>query len=244
MRIGSKLHEYDYEYETEDGVLRLGAYRNAFNAYVRWRLEVHDGEDEVNRSGELGGLTRDGMLVLDIQGYVRSNGDAETVALPDEAVEDLRDDLSEIREEIGDEMTDDEREAFEDDKKVILRAREILEDEGTPSVDETDEYVFVPETDGDEDGDEVTLRAKPRDGVAEVAVETRAVEGYAPKYDLGSGVLSLPADDWGIAREIQVPEDVAEPLLDDLMELQEGLNERKEAYHDAVRRARDEVLDG
>jgi hypothetical protein len=237
------LREYDYEYETEDGVLRLGAYRNAFNAYVRWDLELDDGETEVDRSGELGGLTRDGMLVLDIQEYVRSNGDAETVALPDEAVEALREDLSGIREEIGEEMTDDEREAFEDDKRVILRAREILEQEGTPSVDETDEYVFERDTDGPGDGEEVTLTAEPRDGVAEVAVETRGVEGYSPTYDLGSGVLSLPADDWGISREIEVPDGVAESLLDDLMTLQEQLNERKEAYHDAVRRAREEVTE-
>ena len=236
-------YEYDYEYETHDGVLHLGAYRNAFNAYVRWSLEIDDGDEYVDRSGELGGLTQDGMLVLDIEEYVRSNGDAETVALPDEAVDALRDDLAEIRDEIGEEMTDDEREAFEDDKQVILRAREILAEEGTPDVEEKDEYVFERNTDGPDDGEEVVLRAEPRDGVAEVAVETRAVEGYSPTYDLGSGVLSLPADDWGISREIDVPEEIAEALLDDLMELQEGLNERKEAYHDAVRQAREEVLD-
>jgi hypothetical protein len=237
------LREYDYEYETDNGVLRLGAYRNAFNAYVRWSLEIDDGDDYIDRSGELGGLTQDGMLVLDIEEYVRSNGDAETVALPDEAIEALRQDLAEIRNEIGEEMTDDEREAFEDDKQVILRAREILAEEGTPDVDETDEYVFERDTDGPGDGDEVVLSAEPRDGVAEVAVETRGVEGYSPTYDLGSGVLSLPADDWGITREIDVPDDVAESLLDDLMEVQEQLNERKEAYHDAVRRAREEILD-
>ena len=237
------MREYDYEYETDNGVLRLGAYRNAFNAYVRWSLEIDDGDDYIDRSGELGGLTQDGMLVLDIEEYVRSNGDAETAALPDEAIEALRQDLAEIRNEIGEEMTDDEREAFEDDKQVILRAREILAEEGTPDVDETDEYVFERDTDGPGDGDEVVLSAEPRDGVAEVAVETRGVEGYSPTYDLGSGVLSLPADDWGITREIDVPDDVAESLLDDLMEVQEQLNERKEAYHDAVRRAREEILD-
>lgn len=237
------MREYDYEYETDNGVLRLGAYRNAFNAYVRWSLEMDDGDDYIDRSGELGGLTQDGMLVLDIEEYVRSNGDAETAALPDEAIEALRQDLAEIRNEIGEEMTDDEREAFEDDKQVILRAREILAEEGTPDVDETDEYVFERDTDGPGDGDEVVLSAEPRDGVAEVAVETRGVEGYSPTYDLGSGVLSLPADDWGITREIDVPDDVAESLLDDLMEVQEQLNERKEAYHDAIRRAREEILD-
>ena len=237
------MPEYDYEYETDDGVLRLGAYRNDFNAYVRWSLEVDDGEEVLDRSGEVGGLTQDGMLVLDIDDYVRSNGDAETVALPDEAIEALRDDLAEIRNEIGEEMTDDEREAFEDDKQVILRAREILAEEGTPEVEETDEYAFERDTDGPADGDEVVLSAEPRDGVAEVAVETRTVERYSPTYDLGSGVLSLPADDWGISREIEVPEDIAEELLEDLMELQEQLNGRKEAYHEAVRRAREEVLD-
>jgi len=240
--IRPKLREYDYEYETEDGVLRLGAYRNAFNAYVRWSFEVDDGEEVVDRSGELGGLTSDGMLVLDTEEYVRSNGESETAALPDEAVEALRDDLEEIREEIGEEMTDDEREAFEDDKRTILRAREILEEEGAPEPETTDEYVF--ERGEGDDSEEVVVRAQPRDGVAEVAVETRGVDGYAPKYDLGSGVLSLPADDWGITREVDVPDDVAEALLDDLMRVQEGLNERKEAYQDAVRRARDEVSGG
>ncbi|MFP4188936.1 MAG: hypothetical protein ACLFR5_05970 [Halobacteriales archaeon] len=232
------MPDYDYEYETDDGVLRLGAYRNAFNAYVRWSIEINDGDGSVDRSGELGGLTQDGMLVLDIEEYVRTNGGSETAALPDEAVESLREDLAEIREEIGEEMTDDEREAFEDDKRVILRAREILEEEGTPEVDDTEEYMFE-----NDDGEEVVLRAEPRDGVAEVSVETRGVDGYAPKYDLGSGVLTLPVNDWGVTRQIDVPEEVSEALLDDLMELQEGLNERREAYHDAVRRAREEVLD-
>jgi hypothetical protein len=231
------LRGYDYEYETDAGTVRLGAYRNAFNAYVRWSIEGGGGD----RSGELGGLTRDGMLVLDIEEYVRSNGEGETLALPDEAVGALRDDLAEIREEIGDEMTDDEREAFEDDKRVILRAREILAEEGVPEVEGTDGYRF--EREAGNGTEEVVVQAEARDGVAEVAVETRGVEGYSPKYDLGSGVLSLPPDDWGIAREIDVPEDVSESLLNDLQELQERINERREAYHDAVRRAREEVLE-
>ena len=231
----SKLRDYDYSYETEEGTVRLGAYRNAFNAYVRWKFE--------DRSGELGGLTEDGMLVLDIQEYVRSNGDSETVALPDEAVERLEDDLAEIREEIGEEMTEDEKEAFEDDKRIILRAREILAEEGVPQVDETEEYVFERE-DGRGNTEEVCVYAEPREGVAEIAVETRGAEGYSPKYDLSQGVMSLPVDDWGIAREIDVPDEIADALLKDLRRTQEQLNERREAYHNAVERARQEILDG
>jgi hypothetical protein len=230
----SKLRDYDYSYETEEGTVRLGAYRNAFNAYVRWEFE--------DRSGELGGLTEDGMLVLDIQEYVRSNGESETVALPDEAVERLEEDLAEIREEIGEEMTEDEKEAFEDDKRIILRAREILAEEKTPKVDETEEYVFERE-DGRGNVEEVRVRAEPRDGVAEVAVETRGAEGYSPMYDLSKGVMSLPADDWGISREIDVPDAVADSLLDDLKRLQEQLNKRREAYHEAVERARREIVE-
>ena len=228
------MRDYDYRYETEEGTVRLGAYRNAFNAYVRWDFE--------DRSGELGGLTEDGMLVLDIQEYVRSNGNSETVALPDEAVERLKEDLAEIRKEIGEEMTEDEKEAFEDDKRIILRAREILAEEGTPEVEDTDEYVFERE-DGRGNVEDVRVRAEPRDGVAEVAVETRGAEGYSPMYDLSEGVMSLPADDWGISREIDVPEDIADALLDDLKRIQEQLNQRREAYHDAVERARREILD-
>lgn len=231
-----KLRDYDYRYETEEGTVRLGAYRNAFNAYVRWDFEDSD------RSGELGGLTEDGMLVLDIQEYVRSNGNSETVALPEEAVERLKEDLAEIRKEIGEEMTEDEKEAFEDDKRIILRAREILAEEGTPEVEDTDEYVFERE-DGRGNVEDVRVRAEPRDGVAEVAVETRGAEGYSPMYDLSEGVMSLPADDWGISREIDVPEDIADTLLDDLKRIQEQLNQRREAYHDAVERARREILD-
>lgn len=223
------MREYDYSYETDEGELRLGVYRNAFNAYVRWSFD--------DRSGEMGGMTGDGMLVLDVEEYVRSNGDAETVALPDEAVERIEEDLDEIREEIAQEMTDSELEAFEDDKQVILRAREILAEEGVPTVDVPEEHVF------ESDGDEVALRAEGREGVAELRIETPVASGYSPMYDLGDGVVSLPADDWGISREIDVPEDVAEKVLDDLQELQEQLNERREAYHDAVRRAREEVLD-
>ncbi|MDZ7687516.1 MAG: hypothetical protein U5J64_02130 [Halobacteriales archaeon] len=235
------MRDYDYRYETEEGVVRLGAYRNAFNAYVRWRFE--DGETNGDgRSGELGGLTEDGMLVLDIQEYVRSNGESETVALPEEAVESIEDDLAEIREEIGDEMTDDEKEAFEDDKRIILRARDILAEEGTPQVDDTEEYVFNRK-DGRGNAEEVRVRAEPRDGVAEIAVETRGTEGYSPKYDLSKGVMSLPVDDWGIAREIDVPDGIADALLDDLMKTQEQLNERREAYHEAVELARQEVVD-
>lgn len=226
------MPEYDYKYETDEGTVRLGAYRNAFNAYVRWSFD--------DRSGELGGLTGDGVLILDVEEYVRSNGEAETVSIPDEAADRLEQDLEDIRDEIREEMTDDEREAFEDDKRVILRAREILAEEGTPEIKATGEYVFEQ---GDGHNEEVVLSAEPREGVAEVAVETRASEGYAPKYDLGNGVLSLPADDWGISREIDVPQDVAEALLEDLQELQEQLNERKEAYHDAVRQAREEILE-
>lgn len=228
------MRDYDYRYETDEGVVRLGAYRNAFNAYVRWSFD--------DRSGELGGLTEDGMLVLDIQEYVRSNGDSETVALPDEAVERLEDDLAEIRDEIGKEMTEDEKEAFEDDKRIILRAREILAEEGTPEVEDTDEYVFERE-DGRGSVEDVRVRAEPRDGVAEVTVETRGAEGYSPMYDLSEGVMSLPADDWGISREIDVPEDIADALLVDLKRIQEQLNQRREAYHDAVERARREILD-
>jgi len=215
-------------------MVRLGAYRNAFNAYVRWSFD--------DRSGELGGLTEDGMLVLDIQEYVRSNGNSETVALPDEAVERLEDDLAEIREEICQEMTKDEKEAFEDDKRIILRAREILADEGTPDIEDTEEYVFDRE-DGRGKVEEVYVSAEPRDGVAEIAVETRGAEGYSPMYDLSKGVMSLPADDWGISREIDVPDSIADALLEDLKRLQEQLNERKEAYHDAVERARREVVE-
>jgi len=228
------LRDYDYRYETEEGMVRLGAYRNAFNAYVRWSFD--------DRSGELGGLTEDGMLVLDIQEYVRSNGNSETVALPDEAVERLEDDLAEIREEICQEMTKDEKEAFEDDKRIILRAREILADEGTPDIEDTEEYVFDRE-DGRGKVEEVYVSAEPRDGVAEIAVETRGAEGYSPMYDLSKGVMSLPADDWGISREIDVPDSIADALLEDLKRLQEQLNERKEAYHDAVERARREVVE-
>lgn len=228
------MRDYDYRYETDEGKVRLGAYRNAFNAYVRWSFD--------DRSGELGGLTEDGMLVLDIQEYVRSNGESETVALPGEAVERLEDDLAEIREEIGEEMTEDEKEAFEDDKRIILRAREILAEEGTPEVDDTDEYVFKRE-DGRGNVEEVRVHAESRDGVAEVAVETRGAEGYSPIYDLSEGVMSLPADDWGISREIDVPDRIADALLDDLKHLQEQLNERREAYHDAVERARREIVE-
>lgn len=228
------MRDYDYSYPTDEGTVRLGAYRNAFNAYVRWAFD--------DRSGELGGLTQDGMLVLDVEEYVRSNGDAETVALPDEAVERLRDDLDEVRDEIAEEMTEDEREAFEDDKQIILRAREILSEEDIPEPDDTDEYSFE-HTDGRGETEEVVLRAEPRNGVAEVYVEARPVEGYAPKYDLGDGILSLPANDWGISREIEVPEDIAEELLNDLKRVQKQLNERKEAYHEAVERARQEILE-
>jgi hypothetical protein len=228
------LRDYDYRYETDEGTVRLGAYRNAFNAYVRWSFD--------DRSGELGGLTEDGMLVLDIQEYVRSNGDSETVALPDEAVERLEDDLAEIRNEIGKEMTDDEKEAFEDDKRIILRAREILDEEGAPRVESTDVYAFERE-DGHGNVVEVRVTAEPRDGVAELAVETKGVEGYSPKYDLSEGVMSLPVDDWGISREIEVPDGIADSLLEDLRKTQEQLNERREAYHDAVRRAREEVVE-
>jgi len=223
------LQGYDYSYETDEGELRLGVYRNAFNAYVRWNLG--------DRSGELGGLTSDGMLVLDVEEYVRSNGDAETVALPDEAVERIEEDLDRIRDEITEEMTESEIEAFEDDKQVILRAREILAEEGVPTVDAPEEHVF------ESDGDEVVLCAEGREGVAELHVETPDIEGYAPMYDLGDGVVSLPADDWGMSREIDVPDEVAEEVLEELQRLQEQLNERREAYTDAVSRAREEVLD-
>lgn len=229
------MPEYDYRYETEEGTVLLGAYRNAFNAYVRWRF------DDNERSGELGGLTEDGMLVLDVQEYVKSNGNSETIQLPDEAVERIEEDLKEIREEIGEEMTEDEKAAFEDDKRIILRAREILAEEGAPQVPDTDEYVFERE-DGRGNTEEVTVKAEPRRGVAEVAVETPVLEGYSPTYDLGEGVLSLPADDWGIARDVEVPDSIASALLEDLTRLQERLNERREAYHDAVERARQEVV--
>jgi len=230
------LPDYDYRYETEEGTVLLGAYRNAFNAYVRWRF------DDNERSGELGGLTDDGMLVLDVQEYVKSSGEAETIELPDEAVERLEADLEEIRDEIGEEMTEDEKEAFEDDKRIILRAREILAEEGAPQVPETEEYVFERD-DGRGNKEEVSVKAEPRRGVAEVAVETPVLEGYSPTYDLGEGVLSLPADDWGIARDVDVPEEIATALLEDLTRLQESLNERREAYHEAVERARQEVVE-
>ncbi len=236
------MREYEYRYETDEGVVRLGAYRNAFNAYVRWKFESESTDDDGERAGELGGLTEDGMLVLDVEKYVRSNGDSETFALPDEAVERLEDDLAEIRDEIADEMTDDERRVFEDDKRIILRAREILAEEGAPKVSETEEYVFDRE-DGRGNVEEVHVRAEPRDGVAEIAVETRGIDGYSPKYDLGAGMMSLPVDDWGIARKVEVPDEIAGALLDDLRRMQEQLNERREAYHEAVQRARDEVVE-
>lgn len=232
------MRDYDYRYETEEGTVLLGAYRNAFNAYVRWKFDNNERSD----SGELGGLTEDGMLVLDTQEYVKSSGDSETIPLPDEAVGRLEQDLNDIRDEIAEEMTEDEREAFEDDKRIILRAREILAEEGAPQVPDTDKYVFERD-DGRGNTEEVVVKAEPRRGVAEVAVETPVLEGYSPTYDLGEGVLSLPADDWGIARDVEVPEEIASALLEDLKRLQEQLNERREAYHDAVRRAHEEVVE-
>lgn len=229
------MPDYDYRYETDEGTVLLGAYRNAFNAYVRWRF------DDNERSGELGGLTDDGMLVLDIQEYVKSGGDSEAIEIPDEAVERLEGDIAEIRDEVSEEMTEDEKEAFEDDKQIILRAREILSAEGVPQIPETDEYVFERD-DGRGNKEEVSVKAEPRQGVAEVAVETPVLEGYSPTYDLGEGVMSLPADDWGIARDVDVPEEIATALLEDLTRLQESLNERREAYHEAVERARQEVV--
>jgi len=219
--------DYEHEYELSDGFLHVGTYRNDRNAYVRWKF----GE----RSDELGGLTSDGLLVLDVPEYVTSGGNSETLRIPDEAVETLTRELEEVRDEIDDEMTDDERRIFEEDKQVFLRAREILSEEGVPEVDDYEKYEF------DDAGNTVSLRAEEREGVAEVAVDAPGVDGYSPKYDLGKGVLSLPINDWGMSKDLDVPEDIAESLLSDLRDLQEQLNARREAYTDAVERAHEEL---
>jgi len=222
--------DYEHEYEIPDGLLCLETYRNDRNAYIRWEL----GEE----SGEFGGLTRDGLLVLDVQEYVTSGGSSETVSIPQRAVETLTRELEDIRDEVGNDMTDDERKIFEEDKQVFLRAREILTEEGAPEIGEFSSYEL------DDEGNTVSLRAQEHEGVAEVSVEAPGVAGYSPKYDLGEGVLSLPMNDWGVSKELEVPDEIAESLLSDLRELQKQLNARREAYSDAVERAHEELGTG
>lgn len=197
---------------------------------MRWELG--------DRSGEFGGLTSDGLFVLDVEEYVTSGGSSDTVSIPEEAVETLTRELEDVRDEIGKDMTDEERRIFEEDKQVFLRAREILTEEGVPEVDEFGTYEL------DDEGNTVSLRAEEHEGVAEVSVEAPGVTGYSPKYDLGEGVLSLPINDWGVSKELDVPEEIAESLLSDLRDLQRQLNERREAYTEAVERAHKELDTG
>lgn len=224
---------YDYRVEVEDGVLEFEAYRRGVNAYIRWR---HDGEE-----GGRGGLTEDGEFVYDVDEYVKS-GRGDVVELSPEVLEGVREDLLELRREGVEELGDDEAEALELQERVVERARKILVEEGAPEVGEYDDYGFsYSDSRGEHD---VRVGVEARGGVAEVWVETDAVEGYSPNYDLDRGMLTLPlSDGFGVQYEVDVPDSVAEPLLEDLIGLQEDLERRREAYDDAVERAWSEVED-
>ncbi|MDY6780037.1 MAG: hypothetical protein SV760_05745 [Halobacteria archaeon] len=230
---------YSYEVDSEGVVLRMEPFRRGADVYVRWEMESEEGR---KRRGERGGLTEDDVLILDVNEYMRSDGEAETVLVPSETAEEVREEVEGLRDTgIEETLTDEEAEAFETDRTVILRAREILEDEGVPTVSEYGSYEFE-EGEGERS---ISLRAEPHQGIAEVAVEIGEAEdatGYSPKHDLGSNRLTLPpVGDWGVTTEIEVPEGIADDLLDDLSSLQEELNQKREAYNDAVRRAKEEV---
>lgn len=225
---------YDYRVEVEDGVLEFEAYRRGVNAYIRWR--------HGDRTGERGGLTRDGEFVYDVDEYVKS-GRGDVVELPNEVLEGVREDLLELRREGVEDLGDGEAEALELQERVVERAREILVEEGAPEVGEYGRYSFsYSDSRGEHD---VRVGVEARGGVAEVWVETDAVEGYSPNYDLDQGKLTLPLSDGFVVQyEVDVPASVAEPLLEDLIGLQEELERRREAYDDAVERAWSEVEDG
>jgi hypothetical protein len=227
---------FEYETETDGETLHMTPYRSGVNAYLRWRYG--------DRSGDRGGVTADGRFVFDVRAYVQDGGDAETAPLDAEVHESVLEELETLRDEgVAEELGDEAASAFAEDKRIFERAREILAEEDGPVVDDFEPYELAVEV-----GDrtlEVELRAVEHEGLAEVRVTADGLEGYAPTYELGEGWLTLPAmGSYGFTNRIEVPDDVAEPLLDDLTTLQEQLNARRKAYDDAVERARDEVLDG
>lgn len=226
------MTDYDYSVEVEDGLLEFEAYREGVNVYLRWSYG--------DNSGEKGGLDPDGFFVYDIHEYVKS-GRSDKTELPEHLVKEIQEEVSSLRREALDELSEAELEALQTEELVVERARELLMHEGAPVISEYDEYVFEY-SDGRGENHEVCVWVEARAGVAEVGVETDVVEGYSPSYDLKKNKLTLPSrQEWNIKLDIDVPPDIASELLDDLIELQTELNERREAYDDAVRRAREEL---
>lgn len=231
--MGTEDHEY--ETEVEGRRLAMTPYRRGANAFLRWRYG--------DRTGDRGGVTADGRFVFDVEDYVERDGDAETAPLPDEVHGAVLEELETIRDEgVAAELGDEAAEAFQQDKRIFERAREILADEEPPSVDDCEVHGMTVQV-GDRSLD-VELQAVEREGIAEVLVTADDLEGFAPTYELGERWLTLPAmGNYGFTNRVEVPEAVAEALLSDLTRLQEQLNARREAYDEAVERARDEVLD-
>lgn len=225
--------EYEYTIDVEGDVLAMTPYRRGVNAFLRWE---YAGDE-----GRRGGVTADGLFVADAERYVRDE-DVATLPLPEALHEDVLSDLERLRSEgVEEQLSSEEAEAFEQDKRVFERAREILEAGDRPTVDETEAHTIEVEL-----GDrmkEVTLRAVEHEGLAEVRVQVDDLEGYSPRYELGERILTLPAmGTWRFTQQIEVPAATADALLDDLTRLQEQLNARREAYDDAVERARDEII--
>ncbi|MFP4631968.1 MAG: hypothetical protein ACLFMT_00835 [Halobacteriales archaeon] len=221
--------EYDYRFTSGDAEYEAEAHVDGNNAFVRWR---GDGSE-----GEHGRLSGD-RLILNFKAYVVGEAEARYVELPPDVAESLAEDVEAREREILASLDDEDREKVDDERQVYLRAREILESSDVPEPSEYDAYVV-----DDERAGEVELHVEPHNGVAEIHVDSDAAVGYAPTYDFEEGVLTLPANEWGLTGEVELPERVGLGLLADLRELQQELNERRRAYDDAVEQAREEVLE-
>lgn len=222
---------YRHEFRRDGATVEVDVHRDGNNAFVRWRTDGRSGEHGAVHAGE---------LVLNFPEFVTGEEAAETVELPEHVLVKLREDLGELREEITDGMSQEEMEREEEDRKVFERAREIIESSDVPEPSEYEPQVFEPED--APDGAEVEAVVEPHNGVAEISVEVGGNQGYSPHYDLSENRMTLPGGRWNVNQEVEIPEDVALRLLSDLRSLQEELNERRRAYDDAVKQARDEVL--
>lgn len=222
---------YSHEFRHDGATVEVGVHRDGNNAFVRWRTEDRRGEH---------GAVHAGDLVLNFPEFVTGEEAAETVELPEHVLVKLRTDLKDLREEITEGMSEEERRREREDRKVFERAREIIESTDVPEPSDYETRVFEPE-DAPE-GASVEAVVEPHNGVAEISVEVGGDEGYSPHYDLSENRLTLPGGRWNVNQEVEIPEDVALGLLSDLRSLQQELNERRRAYDDAVEQAREEVL--
>ncbi len=225
--------QYSYEIDIGDESISLEPYKHGVNAFIRWRKN--------NESGKFGGITERGELALDIREYMKSIGKTETYKIPEETLPSIQSELRTLRDEVIREASGDEAEEMEEHRELMDRAKEILQEEGVPSVGTYDFYEFERNNTQGENK-KIQLRAKARNGVAEITVKTDTGQGYSPKYDLSNNKLTLPPiEPWGLMHQIELPEGIAKSLLDDLKDMQKELNEKKERYDDAVMQAREEI---